>query len=575
MISTDVNEILGKLSDLPKEELDEIKKAFYFSKEAHKDQKRYSGDPYFIHPYEATKILIDEMKVKDKSTIIATLLHDVCEDGHATLDEIRKEFGDEVAFLVDGVTKLGTVKYKGIERHVENLRKMLLSMAKDIRVIIIKLADRTHNMLTLDAVPERKRERIAKETLEIYVPLADRLGIGHVKGILEDLSFKYAYPKEYNWVKGLIKDEREKQENYLKKVKERVAKELAKHNIEIVKIDSRVKNLYSVYKKLLKKDNDITRIYDIIAVRIITKNIEDCYSALGVIHRLWKPVPGKIKDYIALPKPNGYQSIHTTVFCIDGKITEFQIRTEQMHQEAENGIVAHWAYSMAGKPEEGAKVTNNIKWIQELREWQKEMNQNSEEFLNSLKIDFFKDRIFVFTPKGDVIDLPDGATPVDFAYQIHSEVGDHCFGAKVNGKMVSLDYKLQNGEICEILTNPKKHPSRDWLKFVKTQDARNRIRSYLKKHFGIEIPPLPNLQKIKNIELRITTQNRVGMLKDILSVIQNFKINITKVNTEITNKKRPVVIIEFPTKSNQQQEQVIAKISKIKGVKDIKKSILK
>ncbi len=570
----DINDILSKLNNRSKKEIAQIKKAYDFAKEAHKDQKRYSGEPYFIHPVAAAKMLAD-IQI-DTPTIVATLLHDVCEDGHATPKDIEKNFGKEVAFLVEGVTKLGTVKYKGVERHVENLRKMFLSMAEDIRVIIIKLADRTHNMQTLDAVPERKRERIAKETMDIYVPLADRLGMGQFKGTLEDLSFKYLYPKEYKWVKENIVGARKEKEIYLAKIKKKISKELKNNNVNIVDINSRIKNLYGVYKKLLRKDMDISRIYDIIAVRVIAKTIEDCYATLGIIHRLWKPVPGKIKDYIALPKPNGYQSIHTTVFCDEGKITEFQIRTEKMHEEAEKGVAAHWAYSMAGKPKEGAKVEKDIAWINELRDWQKE-SLGTQEFLDSLKIDLFKDRIFVFTPKGDVIDLPEGATPIDFAYSIHSDIGNRCSGAKVNDKMVSLDYTLKNGEICNIIVNKNKNPSRSWLKMVKTNYAKNRIRNYLKKELNIEVPITSKTEKQKNkkFEIKIETIDRIGILKDILSVFQKAKINISKVNTDVRNSKRPITIIEFLSPSNIDVENLISKIKKIKGVKKTEKNLLK
>ncbi|MBI3671567.1 bifunctional (p)ppGpp synthetase/guanosine-3',5'-bis(diphosphate) 3'-pyrophosphohydrolase [Candidatus Azambacteria bacterium] len=569
----DVNEILAPIRQRDQKELDDIKEAFLFAKEAHKDQKRYSGDPYFIHPVAAAKMLADIQM--DTPTIIATLLHDVCEDGHATPAEIKKKFGDEVAFLVEGVTKLGTVKYKGIERHVENLRKMFLSMAEDIRVIIIKLADRTNNMQTLDSVPEHKRQRIALETLEVYVPLADRLGMGSFKGMLEDLAFKYVYPEDYAWTKAQLTGAKHAKEGYLTKVKEKILDELTKNNINVVKIDSRVKNLYSIYKKLLQKDRDIERIYDTIAVRIITKNIEDCYSALGIIHRLWKPVPGKIKDYIALPKPNGYQSIHTTVFCIDGKITEFQIRTEKMHEEAENGIVAHWAYAMSGKRKEGVKVNKDLSWVSELRDWQKE-HIGTQEFLDSLKIDIFKDRIFVFTPKGDVIDLPEGATPLDFAYSIHSDIGNKCTGARVNAKMVSLDYKLKNGEICEIITAKNKKPSRDWLELVKTSYAKSRIRSYLKKELGIEVPIMQSgTNQTKHFELNIVVSDRVGMLKDILAVFNTEKININDIHTDMRDRQKPLIILVFPTKSNLVADKVAQKIEKIKGVKSLEKTLLR
>lgn len=568
----ELKELLDKLNKKTPQDVDIITRAFEFAKKAHEGQKRYSGEPYFVHPIAAANILA-KMQM-DTPTIAATLLHDVCEDGVATQDEIKKEFGEEIAFLVEGVTKLGKIKYKGIERHVESLRKMLLSMAEDIRVIIIKIADRTHNMRTLDHIPEHKRARIALETLEVYAPLADRLGMGKFKGELEDLAFKYLYPEEYNHLKNQMAEERAIKENYLAKVKEKMAKELGENNIKIIKIDSRIKHLFSVYQKLLKKDGDLNAIYDIIAVRIIVPTIEDCYTTLGIIHRLWKPVPGKIKDYIALPKPNGYQSIHTTVFCIDGQITEFQIRTEKMHEEAENGIAAHWAYSMFGKPREGAKIGEKVKWVAELREWQKEQ-VGTQEFLNSLKIDFFKNRIFVFTPKGDVIDLPEGATPIDFAYYIHTDIGKKCSGAKVNGKMVSLDYQLQNGQICDIIINKNKTPSKNWLNLAKTNYAKNKVKSFLRKELNIEIAPSQNPQKVKNVEFKILMSDRVGMLKDILLEFEKSKINLNKVTTDTSNKKSPVAVLDFFSKSGSLADQMILKLQKIKGVKKVEKTFVK
>lgn len=567
-----LEELLNELNKKTPRDIDVITRAFEFAKKAHEGQTRYSGEPYFTHPLAAARILT-KMQM-DTPTIAATLLHDVCEDGVATQEEIKKEFGDEISFLVEGVTKLGTIKYKGIERHVESLRKMLLSMAEDIRVIIIKIADRTHNMQTLDHVPEHKRARIALETLEVYAPLADRLGMGKFKGELEDLSFKYLYPEEYKHLKNQMAEERAIKENYLAKVKEKIARELAENNIKIVKIDSRIKHLFSVYQKLLKKDGDLSVIYDIIAVRIIVPTIEDCYTTLGMIHRLWKPVPGKIKDYIALPKPNGYQSIHTTVFCIDGQITEFQIRTEKMHEEAENGITAHWVYSMSGKPHEGAKMDEKVKWISELRDWQKEQ-VGTQEFLNSLKIDFFKNRIFVFTPQGDVIDLPEGATPIDFAYYIHTDIGSHCIGAKINGKMVSLDYQLKNGEVCDIIVNKKKVPSRNWINMAKTNYAKSKVRSFLKKELDIEMPAAQNPQKTKNIEIKILMSDRVGMLKDILLEFEKAKINLNKVTTDTSNKKVPVAVLNFFSKGGSSADQIAIKLQKIKGVKKVEKTLIK
>ncbi len=378
---------------------------------------------------------------------------------------------------MQGVTKLGKLRYQGMDRYLENLRKMFLAMAEDVRVVLIRLADRLHNMQTLSYVPEHKRERIARETLEIYAPLADRLGMGKLKGTLEDLAFPFISPGEYTALVKMVKNRLTAKETYLSKVKYKLGEELKKEGMKNVVMDARVKRLYSLHKKLCKYNNNFDDIYDLVALRVIVNNLEECYLTLGTIHKLWKPLPGTIKDYIALPKPNGYQSIHTTVFCLDGEITEFQIRTAQMHEEAENGIAAHWAYAEQGKLKTGGRVTKKIAWITQMREWQKETS-GTVEFLESLKIDVFKNRIFVFTPKGDVIDLPDGATPVDFAYLVHSEVGNHCNGAKVNNKMVPLDYQLKNGERCEIITQKNKKPSKSWLDFVKTNYAKSRIKNF-------------------------------------------------------------------------------------------------
>jgi len=363
-----------------------------------------------------------------------------------------------------------------MERHVENLRKMFLAMAEDIRVVLIKLADRWHNMQTLEFLPPYKQQRIALETLEIYAPIANRLEMGELKGILEDLAFKYVYPKEYEWLVDQSKEKYEGLKSYLEKIKPIIIKELEKENITFVSVDSRTKHLYSLYKKLQRFDMNFNKIYDMAAIRIVVKNIVECYKVLGVIHKLYRPLPEKIKDYIATPKPNGYQSIHTTVFCPEGKIIEIQIRTEKMHEEAEKGIAAHWAYSEQGKPKIGG--LSNLKkfsWVKQLQEWQRGV-AGSSEFLESLKIDFFKDRIFAFTPKGDVIDLPEGATPIDFAYAVHTDIGNHCMGAKINEKMVTLDKPLANWDVVEILTAKNKKPSAGWLDFVKTSQAKSKIR---------------------------------------------------------------------------------------------------
>ena len=468
--------------------IDAIQRAFALSKNAHGGQKRHSGEPYFNHSYETAMKLI-EWRL-DAPTIIAGLLHDVAEDTSISLEEIKKQFGEEVAFLVEGVTKLGHVKYRGQEAQAENLRKMILALSKDLRVVLIKLADRLHNMKTLGAVPPQKQKRIALETYEIYAPLAYRLGMQDLAGELEDLAFPYLYPKEYQWLLHEIKDKYEEREKYLKKVEPILVQALEESKVKIIKIDYRAKRYSSLWKKLKRYDMTLDQIYDLVAMRLIVKTIEDCYATLGIIHKLWPPLPGRIKDYIALPKPNGYQSLHTTVFCIDNRPTEFQIRTEKMHEESENGIAAHWVYEQ-GKGESGYldkrptfAPKRELMWVSQLREWQKEF-PDAEEFLDSLKIDFFRDRIFVITPKGKVVDLPAGATPVDFAYQIHSDIGDSCAGARVNGRIAPLDFELQSGDVVEILTQKSKKPSESWLRSVKTETAKKRIRSVIREKRAI------------------------------------------------------------------------------------------
>lgn len=461
-----------------------IRRAFEFSGKAHKEQQRKSGEPYFKHSYE-TAMKLAEWRLDD-ATIAAGLLHDVAEDTPIDLGKVQKEFGEEIAFLVDGVTKLGHLKYRGVRGQAENLRKMILALSQDIRVVLIKLADRLHNMRTLSALPPQKQKRIALETSEIYAPLAYRLGMQNLAGELEDLAFPYLYPQEYKWLVENIKERYEERARYLEKLKPVLEEALRKNNIKVVKIDYRAKRYSSLYKKLKRYDMNLEQIYDLVAKRIIVETVEDCYAALGVIHQLWPPLPGRIKDYIALPKPNGYQSLHTTVFCIDNKPTEFQIRTLKMHEEAENGIAANWLYAqkkgnidyLERKPTFADK--KELAWVEQLRNWQKEFT-DPDEFINSLKIDFFKDRIFVITPKGEVKDLPAGSTPVDFAYEIHSDIGDECCGAKVNNRIVPLDRKLQSGDIVEILIQKSKKPSESWLSFVKTELAKKHIKSKVRQ----------------------------------------------------------------------------------------------
>ncbi|MFH1946601.1 MAG: RelA/SpoT family protein [Candidatus Magasanikbacteria bacterium] len=464
---------------VPKADLDMIRLAFDFAQNAHAGQTRKSGEPYIVHPLATAHILAD-LRI-DPDIVIAALLHDVPEDTKVTLEEIEKNFGSEITSMVRGITKLGKLKYRGVERYIENLRKMFVAMAEDIRVMILKFADRIHNLSTLDALPPQKRYRIALESLEIYAPIAGRLGMDEFKGRLEDLSFEYVYPKEYQKVK-MIRDEKLKgKEIFIDKLQEIAEKELEVAGVKINFINGRKKRLYSFYQKLLRKNNELAKIYDLVALRIIVPTIADCYAALGVMHKVWKPVKGRIKDYISQPKPNGYQSLHTTVFTDTGEIIEFQIRTSDMHEEAEFGAAAHWHYDETGVKRPAKK----IQWVKELAEIQKDiLNKLSD--LEEIKVDFLQSRIFVFTPKGDVIDLPEGATTVDFAYHIHTDVGRKCNGAIVNEQMTSLDTGLKNGDVVEILIDKnRKGPSRDWLKFVKTHTAKTHIKNHFKNQPGL------------------------------------------------------------------------------------------
>lgn len=467
-------------------DLDLIKLAYDYAENAHKDQKRKSGEPYINHPLE-TAIILAKVSM-DEDTIIAALLHDVPEDTSCSLVDIEKNFGPEVAKLVGGITKLGVIKYRGMEKYAENLRRMFISMAQDIRIVLIKMADRLHNLKTLDALPPEKQKRIAQESLEIYAAIANRLGMGQIRGELEDLAFPYIYPKDYQWMKKEVIPKIEVKMEYIKKLIKIIEKELGRQKIKIISIHGRAKRLYSLFKKLQKPhyDGDVSKIYDLVALRIIVPTIEDCYQTLGIIHQFWKPLPGRIKDYISQPKPNGYQSLHSTIFGPAGKIAEIQIRTPKIHEQAEYGIAAHWHYKeTGGKPKKlgkpGHTLPKKFDWIQDLVKWQKGIKDN-QQYLKSLTVDFFQNRIFVFTPKGDVIDLPEEATPVDFAYHVHSWIGDHCTGAKINNRMVSLDAKLKNGDVITIITDKNRPgPSRDWLKFTKTNAARSKIRAGSKK----------------------------------------------------------------------------------------------
>lgn len=461
---------------MTEEEVAFVMKAYEYAKLMHKDQKRKSGEPYIIHPVNVAIILADlDMDVE---TIVSALLHDVVEDTPATYDDIKEMFSEDVAKIVDGVTKLNKLNYKSSEAfQAENLRKMILAMNNDIRVIIVKLADRLHNLRTLEYMNEEKRKQKAQETIEIYAPLAGRLGIFKIKWELEDLSLRYLDPEGYYDLVEKINKKRSEREKEINEIIKKISAELDKQELHY-DISGRPKNFYSIYKKMKGKSKSFESIYDLIAVRILVDTVKDCYAVLGIVHSMWKPLPGRFKDYIAMPKPNMYQSLHTTVISDTGEIFEIQIRTYEMHEVAEYGIAAHWKYK--GGKTQGKDVDSKLDWLRQLLEWQKDL-KDPKEFIDTLKIDFFDDEVFVFTPNGDVVDLPEGSTPVDFAYRVHTGVGNTCVGAKVDSRIVPLNYKLKNGNIVEVITQKSSSgPSRDWLKFVKSPRAKQKIKQWFK-----------------------------------------------------------------------------------------------
>ena len=566
-----------------------IGRAYAFAEHAHAGQKRKSGEPYFNHSLATGGIL--QSWHLDEATIAAGILHDTVEDTGVPLETIQKEFGDEVAFLVDGVTKLGHIKYRETptngkknseknaaaikqaaeENKAENLRKMVLALSQDLRVVFIKLADRMHNMQTLSSLPPAKQKRIALETDEIYASLAYRLGMHNVSGELQDLAFPYLHPREYEWLLSAAKERYASREKYLEKIKPQVKKVLEDHDIKPLDIEIRAKRYSSLYKKLLKRDMDIERVHDLVAMRIIVATLPECYAALGVIHEAWPPLPRRIKDYIAMPKPNAYRSLHTTVIGPEGKRVEIQIRTKEMHDENEYGVAAHWLYKQKqeGIAISGKQLAQETAWVQQLRNWQEHFEGNAddpEEFVRAMKIDFFTDRIFVVTPRGDVIDLPAGATPIDFAYHVHSEIGNSATGAKVNGVMSTLDHVLKSGDVVDIITQKGKKPSEDWLRVVKTTIARNHIRiSLRKKNVFARMLSLPS-----HTELKLTVEDRVGLIKDISGAIAEVHIGIISFHTEpSTGKRFHINKVEIQSTDKKKIEKLVVKLRGVKGVKEI------
>lgn len=474
----------------PNNDAEIVERAYNYAVKAHDGQKRVSGEDYIIHPLEVAKILA-ELNM-DNVTIAASILHDVIEDTKCTYEDCKSIFGEEIAMLVDGVTKLGKLEYKTKEeQQAESLRKMFIAMAKDIRVVLIKLADRLHNMRTLKYMPPEKQIEKARETMEIYAPIAHRLGISKIKWEMEDLALRYLEPKEYYELVDKVAKKRKEREDEINHVIQILKEKFKEVGID-AHIEGRPKSFYSIYRKMYYQNKTFEQIFDLTAVRIIVDTVKDCYGVLGIVHTLWKPIPGRFKDYIAMPKPNMYQSLHTTLLGSDGQPFEVQIRTWEMHKTSEIGIAAHWKYK-EGKTSQ-SEFDEKLKWLRQMLEWQNEI-KDTKEFMETLKVDLFTDEVYVFTPKGDVVDLPVDSTPIDFAYKIHSQIGNRCIGAKINGRIIPLDYRLQNGDIVEVITSAAANgPSRDWLKIVKSSQAKNKIRQWFKKEKREE-----NIQKGKEL----------------------------------------------------------------------------
>jgi GTP pyrophosphokinase len=555
----------------PSDNLDLVRRAYIFSAKEHKGQLRASGEPYLTHPLEVANLLA-EMKM-DAVTVSVGLLHDVVEDTLTTLDKIEELFGPDVAHIVDGVTKISQIPFTSKEeKQAENFRKMLLAMTDDIRVIMVKFADRLHNMRTLAYLPADRREAIARETMDIYAPLANRLGMGKIRGELEDLSFSYLDPKAYQELKDIVEKNRRKHEAFLAEVTKIVEDKMKEHDIPSF-TESRIKRLYSIFLKLKKQRITIDQVYDLLALRIITDNVKNCYAALGVIHNTWRPVPGRIKDFIAMPRPNMYQSLHTSVIA-GGQPFEVQIRTAEMHQIAEEGIAAHWKYK-DGKLVADDREDNRVSWLRHLVEWQQEMKDPAD-FLSTLKIDLYPEEVYTFTPKGKVVTLPRDATPVDFAYAIHTEVGHSCVGAKINARMTPLRTKLRNGDIVEIMTQPGHKPSRDWLSFVKTSRARNKIRHWLTQQesekaieLGRKMLEKEARKYKKNAKELLTSEQMHALLseygsskvEDLLSAIGYGKVSAKQVISRLS----PDGLKESPVEEESMITSVVKRVLGIGG----------
>jgi guanosine-3',5'-bis(diphosphate) 3'-pyrophosphohydrolase len=558
------NDILDRLvSYQPNADVDLLKKAYVFSAKVHTGQSRLSGEPYLIHPLEVAGILT-QLKL-DVATVATGLLHDTVEDTLTSVKEIRENFGDEIAQLVDGVTKISQITlHSSEEGQAENFRKMILAMVKDIRVILLKLADRLHNMRTLQHHSPEKQAEIAQETLDIYAPIAHRLGIDWIKSELQDLAFRYLYPDVYREVQLKIAKKEKERGRYIEEVNRTLMKKLYESHIE-GEVTGRVKQSYSIYLKMKSHNLDIDQVFDITAFRVIVNSIKECYDVLGIIHSIWKPIPGKFKDYIGLPKENMYQSLHTAVIGPYGERIEIQIRTHEMHNIAEEGIAAHWKYKEGKAIEE--EDDKRFTWLRQLLEWQRDLKDNAE-FIESLKVDLFPHEVYVFTPKGEVKQFPKGATPIDFAYGIHSDVGHHCVGAKVNGKIVPLRYELRSGNTVEVITSPSQKPSKDWLKFVKTSRAKTKIRQWFKTQemekslaLGKEILEkefrkysLQQTQLIKSGELnKVAGELSFQAVEDLVAAIGYGKVTANQVIGKIIPQER----------LHQKEEQQVGRLKRL------------